>query len=507
MANIKIHLSEDLKELFTKMADSKAARLVLSAQTAGIDASNLDKDFACYIKISKEEKTQLSYNTISEVAKKLEVDVEKLLSGEVQIPTDDAFYTTIKRTKIRPGRIFTKIFSTSFLANNLANADVESFSNRYTAELNNQITFQLVTGEDIRKYYYKPSYSDKFGAGTLHGSCMNGERQQEFLDIYVKNSNVSLLVAFDINGKVAGRALVWSKVSIKKSGSANYIDDQIFMDRIYYTADWLVDKFKAYAIKSNWYHRKKQGYDEQLYIVNPTAAHTYEEATMKVSLENLRLKFFPYIDTFYVPCYGAGFLTNDNRIAEHAADSVYFRQTSGLTNKVYNFLDKQYVDKSRAVWIKNKLSYYLQENSVFSSKSDDYFLKNECLFSKLDNEFVTPDEEIDTCAVTNIKYKKSRMIMSEYHNGMIHKKEAVETKDKGNLHKTMAIWSKTMKCWLSQKGAIKVEAIDDYIPLDIISKFPEKQFIEFLSAMNQYMPKEEEKKKDLIDVEGYVYEF
>ncbi len=505
MANIKILISENLIELYKKMTDLRAAKFLMDSAIKGVDITTLEKDFACYIKISREDKTQISYNTISEVAKKLEIDVDKLISGEVAIPTDESFYTPIRRTKIRPGRIFTKIFKADYLSTQITNSDVEAFGNRYTAELNNQLTFEIVKGEEIRKSYHKPNYTQRFTSGTLHQSCMNGDRQQEFLDIYTQNENVSLLVAYDVDNKVAGRAIVWLNVAMKdRTGSGTWVEGNTFMDRIYFTAEWMQDKFKDYARKNGWFHRKKQAFDEELNIIN--SQNVQREVYMKVAIENLQHRFFPYMDTFFVPSFGQKYLSNNRGFCEYDHEAILLRQTSGLMNKMYNFIESKYEDRGRCVWMKNKKTYYPQDGSVFSSKSDDYYLKTECFFSKLDNEHVTPDEEVDTCVVTTIKYKKVRMVQSDYHGGLIHKKEAVDAKDKGTLHKSAAVFSKTFKCWLSQKGALKVEAIDDFIPMDVVSKVPEQQFIDFLKLMNDYLPKEDTK-KEAIDVEQYVFEF
>ncbi len=382
MAKVKILIQSELLQLYKQMTDLKAANFLISAQDGGIDSQNLDKDFACYFKISREEKTFISYNTISEVAAKLNCKPEQILSGEVQLPRDEAFYTPIKRTKIKPGRIFSKVFSPEFLNTVLSNKDIEDFSNRYSGILSNNITLALVKGEDIRKSYLKSNYSEKFGSGTLHGSCMNGDRQQELLDIYVKNDNVSLLVAYDINGKIAGRAMVWAGASIKNHGNGNeWINDVTYMDRIYHTADWITDRFKEYAKRMGWYSRKKQGYDEALSLVTPTGL--ISNLTIKVPLANIAHKFYPYLDTFYIPCYKQKFITNDVALAEHGGtDSIYFRQTSGITGTRFNFIDQTYIRGDQSVWMKTRMSYFPTDASVYSSKSDDYFMKKECLYSE-----------------------------------------------------------------------------------------------------------------------------
>lgn len=81
----------------------------------------------------------------------------------------------------------------------------------------------IVKGEDIRKYYHEDNYSgncyDNGGDSPLWCSCMRHDECQPYLDLYVKNSQVSMAVMLD-GEYVRSRALIWH-------------GDEDYYDRIY----------------------------------------------------------------------------------------------------------------------------------------------------------------------------------------------------------------------------------------------------------------------------------
>ena len=73
-------------------------------------------------------------------------------------------------------------------------------------------SFDLVAGEDIRKFYHHKSYEK---GGSLGSSCMRYDNCQEFLDIYCLNSEqIKLLVLKTTNGTIKGRAIIWNNIEL-----------------------------------------------------------------------------------------------------------------------------------------------------------------------------------------------------------------------------------------------------------------------------------------------------
>jgi hypothetical protein len=149
--------------------------------------------------------------------------------------------------------------------------------------------FRLVSGEDIRKYYLRDNYARNTEIGSLGGSCMMHEGCQKYLDIYVKNSEVQLLISVDTNtDKIRGRALVWSNVH-----SLEETEPFTLMDRIY--ADTPIQElFKAYAKEQGWHHKTRQSMTS-FHITTPSGG-TITSAEVR---GNFTFDYYPYIDTFH----------------------------------------------------------------------------------------------------------------------------------------------------------------------------------------------------------------
>ena len=87
--------------------------------------------------------------------------------------------------------------------------------------------------------------------------------ESDYFDIYSENSKVcNLLIYFNENKKLLGRALIWK---LKKSPC----DAKYFMDRIYSSSDSDVLKFKQYADEQGWMYKYKQnsGFQEVYFLL------------------------------------------------------------------------------------------------------------------------------------------------------------------------------------------------------------------------------------------------
>jgi len=155
---------------------------------------------------------------------------------------------------------------------------VEIFVNKFKAiykETNNKDLFKninLFSGEDIRKYYLQTNYISKHG--SLGNSCMRYDKCQNYLDIYVDNSNIcQLLIYKEPNDeKISMRALLWTLDNGEK-----------YMDRIYstYESDSII--LMNYAREKGWLYYDDD-FDSSLEPMSINVEYIYEE--------------YPYMDTF-----------------------------------------------------------------------------------------------------------------------------------------------------------------------------------------------------------------
>ena len=242
---------------------------------------------------------------------------------------ESLYFTTKGRSSIKVGR-FVKAF--------LSNADIKSELDRYvksefkltdkaieefvnlykSTSIDNSKKFKLVKGEDIPKWYAEDKYdSDR---GTLGGSCMR-DVESDYFDIYSENSKVcNLLIYFNENKKLLGRALIWK---LKKSPC----DAKYFMDRIYTSSDSDVLKFKQYADEQGWMykHRQNSGFPEGLLFVYK-GAHVFGK--ILVELEDGDFDSYPYLDTLT-------FIDEDKSLLSNVGfrDGMMLNDTDGNTDE------------------------------------------------------------------------------------------------------------------------------------------------------------------------------
>jgi hypothetical protein len=149
------------------------------------------------------------------------------------------------------------------------------------------IRFELVKGEDIRKYYHWLTYSELMGKETnLWGSCMRSDDCQEYFDIYVKNEDVcSLLVALDGEGKVLGRALVWTFQDGKRGMDTIYANESLF------------ESFITWAVDNQAYYKDRQSCHHQQFDRLNRGSVCYDA---RVQLAYYKPSYYPYMDTLSI---------------------------------------------------------------------------------------------------------------------------------------------------------------------------------------------------------------
>jgi hypothetical protein len=171
------------------------------------------------------------------------------------------------------------------------------------SQLPNGRLIQIVTGDDIAKYYDTRNTVQVGGTTELQRSCMNMFGKRGMISIYTKNKAVNLVI-ITIGGKVVARALLWQLW--RASNDAKWLLDRVYShdkadeDTVW---DWLQQQDK-YAGKT----LRKKGTE----ILN-------QEAIVK--LEKVIHFSYPFLDTLsalYIKESGnklldEGFISNVSR--------------------------------------------------------------------------------------------------------------------------------------------------------------------------------------------------
>ena len=248
----------------------------------------------------------LSFETIKDVnfiAVSDKVDSVSYLPMGKYDPEIDSFSEKASRVNIKIGRLVNKIIPKKYRDQYITPADIEIFVNRFKSffDVSNNI-IEVVSGEDIRKYYNYKSYQYP-EIGSLWKSCMRQKERQRFLDMYTSNTCVKMLVLFhNENGEklVKGRALLWEAEDL--SGKKFKI-----MDRIYTIYDSDVFVFKKWAYENGYITKFYQSSKAQS-IFEIDGKEVY--INLRVKLENSQFNYYPYLDTFQFFDYDRGLLYN-----------------------------------------------------------------------------------------------------------------------------------------------------------------------------------------------------
>lgn len=294
----------------------------------------------------------------------------------------DSKFWKSSRNNIGIGKFTRKILK-STLSFNISDSDLEKFVNDYKREYDNFFSekeLELVSGEEIRKYYNVYNYEQE--RGELGNSCMRQPNKSKFFDIYVKNPEVCQLLILRSNNDrnlIKGRALIWK---LK--------DGTYYQDRIYTINNYEVKLFENWAKERNMKIYNDDYFDIEVQLGD----HEYE--------------YYPYMDTFV--CYspsekllsadedlwpGQGFIKLSDTQGGYESDNVVWSETIGeyidKETAVYvhvsdyeedwvpdsDFVDlgergRWYTESSSIMWCNYEGDYYHEDDLVYSNYLEEY---------------------------------------------------------------------------------------------------------------------------------------
>ena len=252
-----------------------------------------------------------------------------------------------------------------------------------------------VRGHWIAELYHEKNYASL--SGTLGNSCMRYERTNKYLDIYVKNTSIcKLAVLLNKEGKVQGRALVWTK------------DGVDYYDRIYYTSDLIQDRMKAFFLTQG-IETCYPGYSNYKEI-------RFDEDTMNADFDKrviLLHDYYPYMDSLKFLEENHSFISNYDT---HLRGSGYYilNDTSGQYEDVSSNTiecnhcgrevqedDTNYVDNSNdennncslccdcAVYSDFHNTNITREYAVYVDSVDSWVIRD-CAIEDYSGEYIVP---------------------------------------------------------------------------------------------------------------------
>jgi hypothetical protein len=294
-----------------------------------------------------------------------------------------------QRTELGIGRFATKI--SQKVGKNFTPVQINTFVDKFKAYRDFQTTkkdkFEVVQGEDIRKWYDEDTYEDP--EYHLSNSCMRYNRCQRYLNIYVENPNqvtMAILKGTDPD-KIIGRALIWK---LK--------DGTYYLDRPYTNNDEDLNLFKEWG-RSKGYTVYGASYDHK-----------------EVVLDKADFSSYPYMDTFKYLNRDEKLLSTDaNEFDNNNQDWIRLEDTSGgfteAETGIYSEYYGEYIDEDSAVFAQDLQSYIYSDDAYYLEYKDEY-VSNEAdvVYSEYDSNY----------------YLEEDAVHSDYGNDWVYANDAME---------------------------------------------------------------------------------
>ena len=225
--------------------------------------------------------------------------------------------------------------------------------------------FQVVEGEDIRKWYLESNCSEetKSGVGTLGKSCMRYKHCSKFLDIYVLNPKVvKMLILLDQNGELRLRMLVWN------------LDDEYYCDRCYYTRE----SEEGAAIQ--WLEKNL---DKPL-ITDLDSQYAYSIKLEKSTLSGGEFTHYPYMDSFKYYNHKDMELSSEEPETGRKGWYLLNQTDGGFENLGFVYCDNEGEEfpEEDCVWSEPTGTWILRTNAVESTYFGGWIYKENSVWSE-----------------------------------------------------------------------------------------------------------------------------
>lgn len=189
--------------------------------------------------------------------------------------------------------IFSERKSSEYRKIKFTDSQYEELVNDLKAEVSADISVEEVSGDTIVELYKEKNYSQKYGkeGGTLFSSCMRSDSNSSAIKFYSKCPNIKMIVVKD-GSFILGRAMLM-KTNVGW-----------FVDRRYYSADFINNIIVQYAIGKKYHYKRNNNFNDNFDVV----AYNFMEEKYETKSNFLMYVEipnevdgswkFPYMDTF-----------------------------------------------------------------------------------------------------------------------------------------------------------------------------------------------------------------
>ncbi|CAG7581248.1 MAG: hypothetical protein SLAVMIC_00748 [uncultured marine phage] len=406
----KIYTTQRLKKILHRIkGQSWIAQALLNGL---IDNDNLIDQPANFIDISHSDPTKISYlgsKKINQIVKNISFKHGHTEPLEIRHIPSEHLFKAKGRVKIRFGAFVNKIFK------GVEPKEVEKFASLMKAVmLEPNFTFQIVEGEDIRKYYHHSWHANH--KGSLGVSCMRHDACANWFSMYTDNPiNVKMLVMFDRSSMIKARTLLWTL------GKENGLDEEFkFMDRVYTTNDDQVHHFFEWAKSNGYAFKEKQSWNTPYRFKNGNVEF---EKKMKIKLPVSAAKYVkqnggsgvPYLDTFKWLNIKTGTLYNYKPSKESDKRDIYTPVSTNGDIYGFNYLKedtfhKEYWYEGEVRWVEYLEKEVCERYLQYSNVNNTYMLKSHSVYEPYinDNIFIAEYEKFNNRATIDQIIEKKK---------------------------------------------------------------------------------------------------
>jgi len=367
---MRIYYSNEFRDILNIISlsnrdDNRVANFLIHMEN-----SNQALDSSTLIDIT-DKNDLISFIQVNRIKRKIP-EAGETLGWTITDKSKDSEFWKEGRTEVSIGRWLRRVVK-DVHKSSISDSDVEKFVNQYKSAYDGRTNpgFELISGEDIKKWYHESNYENN--RGQLGNSCMRYNKCQDYLDIYVKNPEVCnlLILKSTVNPeKIRGRALVWKL----KDGS-------FYQDRVYtnYDSDNL--------LFSKWTEENgiKYKYTDSM------------SRALEVELGDFQYQKYPYMDTFL--CYNPDTkMLSDNEDLWPGQGYIKIQDTSGgyeSGDVVWSEYYSEHIDRDSAILCNTGNAY----------NPTDWVYRDDAIYLEYKDEWWTQSEDI---------------VYSEYHQESFH---------------------------------------------------------------------------------------
>ena len=386
---MRIYYSNKFRDILNTISirhrdDNRVANFLIH-----MEDSNQALDSSTLIDVT-DKNDMISFIQVNRIKRKIP-QAGETLGWTITDKSKDSEFWKEGRTEVSIGRWLRRVVK-DVHKSSISDSDVEKFVNQYKSVYDggSNPDFEIVSGEDIKKWYLESNY--EINKGQLGNSCMRYNKCQDYLDIYVKNPEVcNLLILKSIvdPGKIRGRALIWKL----KDGS-------FYQDRIYtnYDSDTLL--FNKWVEENGI----KYKYGDSI------------RKSLEVQLGDFEYQKYPYMDTFL--CYnpenkmlsddedlwpGKGYIkiqeTNGGYASGDLVWSEYYneyidRDSAVLCNTGNRYNPTDWISREEAVYLEYKDEWWLPSDDItWSEYHQDSFHIDDVIWSDLMKDYLHTESE------------------------------------------------------------------------------------------------------------------